>query len=243
MQALTQFLQAAERLSVALTTEQAEQIEVFCKELKDYNAHTNLVSDASPEIVLTEHVLDSLSLVPLIKNSLKGKGSLIDIGTGAGFPGLILAIAIPDLDVLLVDSIGKKLTFVAGVVEKIGLDRSVDVVKGRAEEMAHRRQYRGQFDFATCRAVGASIGLVCEIVCPFLKTGGHAFLQKSVAQCSALAPIARQNAHRLGAKLIDTVDLSAQLGRSHGVLVMKQMEPSPDNYPRPWDQIKSTPVF
>jgi 16S rRNA (guanine527-N7)-methyltransferase len=243
MQALTQFLQAAERLSVALTNKQTGQIELFCKELQDYNTHTNLVSDGSPETVLSEHVLDSLSLVPLIKNSLKDKGRLIDIGTGAGFPGLMLAIAIPELDVVLVDSVGKKLNFITSVLGKLELSHSVQIYNGRAEELSHQGQYRAQFDIATCRAVGAGIGLVCEMVCPFLKTGGHAFLQKSLSQCNALSPAASQNADKLGAKLIDTVDLSSQLGKPHGVLVMKQMQPCAAKYPRPWNQIKTKPLF
>jgi len=247
MQALTQLLQGAERLSVDLTSEQASQIEVFCKELQDYNAHTNLVADASPETVLTEHVLDSLSLVPLIKNSLKSpsqdKIRLIDIGTGAGFPGLILAIAMPELEVLLVDSVGKKLNFITSVVEKIGLNQSVQIYNGRAEEMTHHGQYRAQFDVATCRAVGASMGLVCEIVCPFLKIGGHAILQKSLSQITELAGATRENAEKLGAKLIDTVDLSSQLGKRRGVFVLEQIRLSLAKYPRPWNQIKTKPLF
>jgi 16S rRNA (guanine527-N7)-methyltransferase len=234
------------QIDSTLDTDQLEQIAHFCQLLATYNAHTNLVANAEFEVVLRDHVMDSLSLVPTIISRPVAKektNRLIDIGSGAGFPGLILAIASRHLSVTLVESVGKKARFLEDTVSKIALSQRVEVKQARAEELAHQAQYRGKFDLATGRALG-SLAVVAELTVPFLSVGGVCLLQKTVKQSEEEAPKARANLQKLGARLIKTIVLDAEiLGKERAVMLIEQIKPVIARYPRPWAQIKQAPLF
>src|SRR5271170_6689850 len=201
------------QIDAPLDAVQLEQVAHFCQLLALYNAHTNLVADAEITVVLRDHVMDSLSLVPTIVSrprAKEGSNRLIDIGSGAGFPGLILAIALRHLSVTLVESVGKKARFLEDTVSKIALSHRVEVKQVRAEELAHQAQYRGKFDLATGRALG-SLAIVVELTAPFLSIGGVCLLQKTVKQSEEEAPKARANLQKLGARLIKTIVLDAEI--------------------------------
>ncbi|HEY9712755.1 MAG TPA: 16S rRNA (guanine(527)-N(7))-methyltransferase RsmG, partial [Chroococcales cyanobacterium] len=166
----------AAQLGLKLNADQLARLKRYIEDLADYNKVTNLVSKATPKILVEEHILDSLTLVPAVQAFFAGPAgahclaepasattqpekqehqrSLIDIGSGAGFPGLILAIALPDLFTTLVDSIEKKTRFLIREAHKLDL-KNVEVWTDRVEEIAHHPQCRGSFDLATGRAVGA----------------------------------------------------------------------------------------
>jgi 16S rRNA (guanine527-N7)-methyltransferase len=118
---------------------------------------------------------DALRLLPAV-DAYAGGGRLVDVGTGAGFPGLALKIARPELDVTLIEATGKKVAFLRHVIETLGLE-GVEAVHGRAEELGHDRRYRGRFDLATARAV-AVLPALLELCMPLLRVGGRALFPK-----------------------------------------------------------------
>jgi len=235
------------KLAVSLTDEQAKQLATYMQLLIEYNQHTNLVGNAAPECLLYEHILDSLALLPVI-NRLSVKktaapASLIDIGSGAGFPGLVLAIAKVDLNVAAVDATSKKVVFLQNVVQALDLNKRVRIINARSEEIAHNQAFRTSFDYATCRAMGA-LPVVCELTLPFLKPGGYALLQRGSKQIEAEKSLAQKEIAKLGATLIESILLDRNiLAKDHYVLIFKQDKQAPSKYPRPWKDIKAKPIF
>src|SRR2546422_2343800 len=145
----------------------------YRQELLDWNTRMNLTAITDPEEVLLKHFLDSLSL--LIVYDRPG-ARLLDIGAGAGFPGLPLKIARPQWQVTLLEATGKKVTFLRHVIETLQL-KNVVAVHGRAEELAHNAEYRAAFDLVTARAV-ASISTLLEYGAPYCRVGGQIILPK-----------------------------------------------------------------
>ena len=229
------------------------QLFVYCQALQRYNEHTNLVANSEISVLLKEHLLDSLNLLPWVSRRLRpasqdeaknqtasgaeGKSnsankSLIDIGSGAGFPGLVLAMAAPWLRVTLVDSIGKKCRFLESACAELGLDKRVRVVCERAETIGHDKKYREKFDYATARAVGA-LPMVAELCLPLLRTGGLLLAQRSKKQALLEAGEAEAYASRLGGNLQETVHFDPDLlGREFSLLVLMKVKTTPRMYPR-----------
>lgn len=163
------WIQSAKDLfGVKLSDEQAEQFAVYEALLMDWNSKINLTAVRDPEGIRIKHFLDSLSCVPVL-GDMNGK-SLIDIGTGAGFPGIPLRIFYPELRLTLVDSVGKKADFCQLAAETLHL-KGVKVLKDRSEELGNARETREKFDAATARAV-AGLPVLCEYLLPLVKTGG-----------------------------------------------------------------------
>ncbi len=236
----------AAKLEISIADDQAKQLATYTQMLIEYNEHTNLVGNAAPECLLYEHILDSLALLPIIKRlhaNQSRAASLIDIGTGAGFPGLVLAIANVDLKVTAIDATSKKIIFLQSVVETLNLNKQVMIIQARAEDIAHSKAFRSSFDYATCRALGA-LPAVCELTLPFLKSGGYALLQRGSKQIEAEKALAQKGIAQLGAALVESMLLDRDvLGKDHYVLVFKQDKPVPSRYPRPWNEIKAKPIF
>jgi len=241
------FKSEAARLEIRLTNDQAKQLSTYAQILIEYNKHTNLVGNAAPECLLFDHILDSLALLPIL-NGLQAKksalpASLIDIGSGAGFPGLVLAIAKGDLKVTAVDATNKKVVFLQSVVEALDLSKHVRIINARAEDIANSKAFRSSFDYATCRALGA-LPVVCELTLPFLKPGGCALLQRGSKQIEAEKSMAQKAVAQLGATLVESILLDRQvLAKDHYVLIFKQDKQAPPKYPRQWKDIKAKPIF
>jgi 16S rRNA (guanine527-N7)-methyltransferase len=239
----------AAKLGASLSKEQISQIGQFSSLLAGFNEHTNLVANCEEEVLLRDHILDSLSLVSSIKeaapkeNLAGGLGSLIDIGSGGGFPGLILAIAEPALSVSLVESVGKKARFLSEAITSLSLNDRVSVFNSRAELMAHDKSYRQRFDFATCRALGA-LSTVLELTLPFLRRGGLALIQRSAAQAKNESEPAGKAVGKLRAKLSKIILLDEEvLAKERAVLLFEQKAAVPNTYPRPWPKPKQAPLF
>ncbi len=229
-----QLLAKANKLGVPLAMPEAEQIEKFASLLRQWNERVNLVADTSPATLLNDHILDSLSLVPLIGTN---KMKLIDIGCGAGFPGLILAIAMSNLHVTLVECTGKKTRFLEEAVSLLGLIERVSILNDRAESLAHISNFRHQFDLATCRAVG-NLDLVLELTSPFLKPQGRSLLQRSLSQYEREK---NDQAKNLGADLQETIFPDREtLGKKRVILIFSQLTITKAKYPRPWNKIKKS---
>jgi 16S rRNA (guanine527-N7)-methyltransferase len=238
-QVVSQTVARANSAGVAVSDAQADKICSFLEELATYNAHTNLVADASPERVAADHVLDSLSLVPHFP--LNDPIEVIDIGTGAGFPGLILAIMLESAEFTLIDSIEKKCHFIETVVTTLHLE-NVEILAIRAEELAHERSRRERYDFATGRAV-ASTNLLLELSMPFLTTGGKLLLQKSQSQKDEALRTVDSLKPVLGCAVTSTHDLDPSVfEKPHSVIVVEKNKRTVLIYPRPWSKMKANPL-
>ena len=169
------WFESAEKLfGVKLSEEQREQFRVYEALLIDWNSKINLTAVRDPEGIRIKHFLDSLSCVPVL-GDMNGR-SLIDIGTGAGFPGIPLRIVYPGLRLTLVDSVGKKADFCQLVVNTLHL-KGVKVLKDRSEELGAAKIHREQYDAATARAV-AVMPVLCEYLLPLVRVGGKMLAMK-----------------------------------------------------------------
>jgi 16S rRNA (guanine527-N7)-methyltransferase len=223
----TAFTDGLHQLGLALSEQQYEQFLCYRRELLDWNSRMNLTAITDPEEVLQKHFLDSLSFLCAYN---KSNARLLDIGSGAGFPGLALKIARPDWSVTLLEATGKKVTFLQHMIETLQLE-GVVAVQGRAEELAHQQVYRGAFDVVTARAV-ASISLLLEYASPFCRVGGHIILPKKGNLKEELAQ-GKRAAQQVGAifKADVVVELPGLADGRH-LFVWEQRLVCPSHYPR-----------
>ncbi len=241
--ALADLTDRLEPLDIMPSLEQLRQLRTFCTILAQYNEHTNLVSKSDPKTLVMEHLLDAWSMVPAIRQRMDQPGGrLVDIGAGAGFPGMVLAVAMPDLNVVLVESIAKKTKFLTQAAEDLGLSQRVQIINARAESLGHQKEYRAGFDFATARAVG-SMGLICELALPLLKVSGYLIAPKSRKQAAEESRSAEKAAPALGGKLEEVLDIDRSVTeKEHVLLLIKKTKNTPDRYPRKAAQIKREPL-
>lgn len=157
-----------------LLNKHKSQFSLFASELLKWNEQINLTAITNPKDIETKHFLDSLTLLPFIPVNAK---TLVDVGSGAGFPGIPIAIARPDISVTLIESTGKKAKFLEHIVEVLGL-KNVEVVCARAEEVAKHPDYSEKYDVGVARAV-AKLDKLAGFVLPLLKSGGLFLAQKS----------------------------------------------------------------
>ncbi len=157
-----------ENLPIEISDQQTEQFSVYGDLLIEWNERMNLTRIVEPAAVCRQHFLDSI--MPICYVTFEEK-SLIDIGTGAGFPGLPLKIMNPTLKLTLLDALDKRCRFLQEVVDRLAL-KEVTILHGRAEDYARDPAYRGRYDYATSRAV-AKLNILCEYDIPFLKEGGQ----------------------------------------------------------------------
>lgn len=228
--------QRASLLAVHLSPDSLQLIRNFCLELAAYNQHTNLVSKADAPNLVREHIADSLTLVNLILER-NAPRRLVDVGSGAGFPAIVLAFLIPDLHVTFIESVGKKARFLTETCAKLGLVDRTLVLSERAEVIARDKTYRDTFGFATARAVG-SLALLSELTLPFLLTGGFLLAQKSQKQAAIEIEEARQIVTALGGVVRETmIPNPVALGKEMAVIEIAKVQPTPPKYPRPTSQL------
>ena len=211
------------------------RLEEFSRLLLEKNQVMNLTAITEPDQVATLHLLDSLSLLPLA--DFAGK-TAVDVGTGAGFPGVPLAIAVPESRITLLDSLGKRVDFLRESCAALGLSNAV-CVQARVEEFAGDR--RESFDLAVSRAV-AALPVLCELCLPLVKPGGAFIAMKSV-DCGRELAEAETAIRLLGGRLRDTVDYTIPTtGIVHRAVIVEKVSPSPKKYPRRFAQIKKQPL-
>ena len=221
-----------EQTGQALTERQKDQFCEFGRLLVEKNQVMNLTAITEPEAVAQLHFLDSLTVLQAA--DCKGK-SIIDVGCGAGFPGVPLAIACPEAKITLLDSLGKRVKWLEETLPQLGI--SAECVTARAEEaVADRRE---KYDFATSRAV-ARLNILLELTAPYVKVGGAVLAMKGAAAEEELAEAAGA-IKKLGLKL-ETVRTFPIDGTSHAVIVLRKIAPTPKQYPRRYAKIKQSPL-
>ena len=229
---LTLFEKGLEELSISLSQEQKRQFVTYYEYLIEKNKVMNLTAITEYEEVIVKHFLDSLSIVKagcFEQNALNGK-SVIDIGTGAGFPGIPLQIAFPQLKITLLDSLNKRVNFLNEVIDMLGLSK-VEAVHGRAEDYAKQKEYRECFDFCVSRAV-ANLSTLSEYCIPFVKEGGCFISYKSGKIDEELSQ-AGNAVKVLGGKVLDVVKfplMGTDMDRSF--VIIKKTRPTAKKYPR-----------
>ena len=229
---LTSFEKGLEQLSITLSGEQKQQFLTYYEYLVEKNKVMNLTAITEYEEVITKHFLDSLAVVKTScfkSEKLAGK-RLIDIGTGAGFPGIPLKIAFPKLEILLLDSLNKRINFLNEVTEMLGLTK-INTVHGRAEDYAKQKGYRESFDFCVSRAV-ANLSTLSEYCIPFVKPGGCFISYKSGSVDQELIQ-AEKAVKILGGQREEVVRFSlADTDMDRSFVVIRKAKPTPKKYPR-----------
>ena len=220
------------RLGLELPEDTQETLCAFGAGVVKQNEVMNLTAITDPEQVAKLHLLDSLSLLTLA--DLKGK-RIIDVGCGAGFPGVPVKIACPEAKLTLLDSLGKRMTWLEGFLPQLGVE--AECVTARAEEAVVSR--REQYDFATSRAV-ARLNILLELTAPYVKVGGKVLAMKGTAALEELEE-AKNAIRRLGLKLEKVAEFPVD-GTAHTVIVLKKVVPTPSQYPRRYAKIKQNPL-
>ena len=230
--------QAADLLDLTLTDEQLDRFELYYRQLIEWNSRINLTGITEYEAVQSRHFLDSLTLAsPRLRGDPVGQpfdlstARLIDIGAGGGFPGLPLKILYPQLRLTLVDSVGKKTTFLTQLAESLGL-KGMRVLNERAEELGQSPLHRQQYDLATGRAV-AAWPVLAEYCLPLVRVGGL-FVAPKKGDLSVELAAADKVAGLLGAKLrpTPTFELPNETGDPRRLIVAVKTGPTPRIYPR-----------
>lgn len=227
---LTKFKHGLEELNITLTDEQIEQFLQYYEMLVEKNKVMNLTGITEYEEVIQKHFLDSLSLIRVIPDIASQKLTVIDLGTGAGFPGIPLKIAFPELEITLMDSLNKRILFLQEVIDALGL-KKVSAVHGRAEEMASNATHRQQYDLCVSRAV-SNLAVLTEYCLPFVKKGGL-FVSYKSADSDAEIQEGKKAISILGGKLtsVDKFQLpDSDLRRA--LVCIKKVKDTPKKYPR-----------
>lgn len=205
----------------------------------EVNEYMNLTAITEMESVILRHYADSLTVAQLLPQG----ASVVDIGCGAGFPTLPLAIVRPDLHILALDSTAKRIQYVADTAKILGL-ANVEAVSCRAEDGAGEKGvYRESFDFVVSRAV-ANMQVLSELCLPYARVGGR-FIAMKAAQAGSEVELAKNAIAKLGGKLIDVVPLaleSADGKEERNLVVVEKIGKTPKNYPRNYAQIKKKPL-
>ncbi len=211
------------------------RLEKYAEMLVEKNKVMNLTAITEPEEIAVKHFYDSL--MPLKHIELKAGDKVIDVGTGAGFPGLVLKIARPEIELTLLDSLNKRLVFLQEVLDELGL--SANVVHARAEEAA-RGDMRESFDFAFARAV-AQLNTLCEYCLPYVKVGGRFVAMKGKKAAEELVE-AKKAIAVLGGKEEAFIEESLPGGDERGTVIIKKISQLSSKYPRPGGKIAKSPI-
>lgn len=222
------FEYASTNLNMQLSQNQMDAFSIYEQTLLEWNEQVNLTAIRNHDEIIFKHIIDSLSCLLVMKNP--APASVIDVGTGAGFPGLVLKIALPALSLVLVESVGKKVAFCQHMVDTLHLDR-VTLVQARAEEVGRNSIYRENFDWAIARAV-ANLPVLTEYLLPLVRLHGCMLAQKG--ENGLLETQQASNAIRtLGGKLrkVHPINLPS-VAEQRYLIVIEKSHTTPSIYPR-----------
>ena len=227
----------AEAYGIEISDDLGEKLEVYARLLKEWNDKINLTAITDDEGIAIKHFLDCLLVSKAAQ--FKSGDKVIDVGTGAGFPGLVIAAAFPDVQVTLLDSTGKKLKAVENIRQEMGV-QNAEVVHMRAEDAGKKPEFREKYDFATARAV-AELRVLLEYTLPFVKVGGK-FL--SLKGASAVDEIdgAKASLKTLGGKIEGINEFILPGGDKRAIINVKKISHIPPKFPRVSAQIAKKPL-
>jgi len=225
------FINELQKLNISPTKEQLKQLETYAKMLLEYNKKFNLTAITKQEDIYLKHFYDSLTITKEI--DLDQELKVLDIGTGAGFPGIVLKIFFPKLDLILLDSNNKKISFLNEVIKELGL-KKIKCIHGRAEELP--TNYREYFDIVTSRAV-ANLRVLTELSIPYLKVNGYFISLKGKADEELKEAESTLKVLNCEIEKIEKFILPDQVSERAIIKIRKEKE-TPDTYPRKYDKIK-----
>ena len=223
-------------LNIELTNEMDEAFSKYYTRLVEVNEYMNLTAITERDEVYNKHFLDSLFITKALDN--KGKFTLCDVGSGAGFPSIPLAIVNKDCDVTIIDALNKRIKFLNELIDHLGLDNAKAYHK-RAEEFA--KEKREDFDVVTARAV-ARLNVLAELCLPLVKLGGKFIAMKGSTGLDELSE-AKKAIETLGGKVVKTLelDLPDEAGK-RDIIIIEKVKPTPAKYPRAFAKIKERPL-
>lgn len=226
------------KIGIELSDLQLEQFIKYYELLVEWNSFMNLTGITEYEEVVIKHFVDSLSLIKAV--DLKHDLKLIDIGTGAGFPGIPLKIAFPNLKVILLDSLQKRIKFLDEVILQLGLSE-IDTIHGRAEDFAKPDKLREDVDICVSRAV-ANLSTLSEYCLPFVKLGGS-FVSYKSEKLSEELEHAKKAIFVLGGKVENQIDFTLSSGNIYrNLVVIRKIQKTPKQYPRKSGTAAKSPI-
>lgn len=229
------FLEELNKLGIELTGYQMIHLNAYCEFLKEYNKHTNLTSITEDEQIFLKHFYDSLTIVKAI--NLNEYDNLLDVGTGAGFPGMVLKIVFPHLHVTLLDSNNKKINFLKELVMKLEL-RGVEFYHGRVEDFCQKN--REKFDVVTGRAV-TNMTALSELCLPLTKIDGYFIAMKGSNEEEIKD--AEYAIKMLGGNIEEQIKFNLPIEESgRNIIKIKKIKNTPKEYPRRYDKIVKYPL-
>ena len=228
---IKEFVKNAAEIGIDLDDRMLSSFEIYYKNLLEWNAVMNLTAITEEKDVYEKHFLDSLQIIRIVSRETLNQGCmLLDMGTGAGFPGLPIAIAFPNVKVVLMDSLNKRIRFLEDTVSKTGLT-NVTAIHARAEELARNRKYREQMDICCSRAV-ANLATLSEYCLPFVKTGGS-FISYKTDQVQNEINEAKKAVKILGGGNVKTVFFTLSgTDYQRSLVKIDKVASTPGKYPR-----------
>lgn len=220
--------EGAKELGLSLNDKQIDQFLKYKDLLVDWNKKINLTAITEDQDIMIKHFLDSISCTKL--SYIKDNHKVIDVGTGAGFPGIPINIYYKDVSLTLLDSLNKRINFLKEVCTDIGLE-NVDFQHGRAEDFGQDKKFREKYDIAVARAV-APLNVLCEYCMPFVKVGGYFICQKGPNIDEEMKD-AKKAIEILGGKFIKKIDISLPFcDITHNIVVIEKIKNTSTKYPR-----------
>ena len=229
---------SAESVGLQLSKEQYEKFLIYMKLLQEWNENINLTAIVEDEDIIKKHFIDSIKAFS--RDEFKNASTLIDVGTGAGFPGLPIAIMRDDITVTLLDSLNKRVNFLNTVINKLGLS-NVTTIHSRAEDGARDNKLREKFDIATSRAV-ANMSVLSELCLPYVKIGGSFIALKGPSVEQEINE-SRGAIKILGGELIDICEVNIEdTELRHKLVIVKKIKQCSKVYPRKAGSITKDPL-
>lgn len=229
-----EFKSVCSRYHLEVTEELYGSFETYAQYLVEYNERVNLTAITERREVYIKHFLDSL--IPLTYVDVPQGATLIDVGTGAGFPSVPMKLYRPDLKLTLLDSLNKRIVFLESLCDRLGIE--VECVHGRAEDFGRDGRYRERFDYATARAV-ANLRVLSEYCLPFVRVGGAFIAMKGLSEDVTLADGAIKT---LGGEVTDDVSYTVPPEDSRRIVVVSKVASTPKKYPRTGGKVQSRPL-
>lgn len=223
--------------SIELSDEQIEKFYKYMLLIQEWNEKINLTAILEPEEMIVKHFIDSLSIV----NEIKSGAKVIDVGTGAGFPGIPLKIYDESINITLMDALNKRMIFLNEVASQLNLKDGIEILHGRAEEVAQNPKYRESYDYAVSRAV-APLNILLEYLSPFVKIDGKVIAMKGASSEDEVSESKNAfNVLQCKIEKINKFELPDNLGQRNNIIINK-LKNTPKAYPRKAGTPKKNPL-